>query len=443
MVNKLIVEIDGESFETFKSVDIDTDLDTFGFAFHISINIPIEKVETITSRIISLFKDDTPSFNTQGASVKIKIDGEAILTGFIEKQEVDFSKDNVNLVISGRDKLCDFVDSRVPNTIFKPPIGFVDILEKLLIATGYKVVSSKKSLSSIGLKLVGLGNELGSSQVKIVNDYEANGKTIEKFATNESIGFGKDESAYQLIQRLADKRRLVIGTDGDGNIVIRSIGQERADTILVNDTSVGKSNLDNNVISASITRDDSRRYYEYKILSRSNNTAPTAADNAIGVSQSQITGDSLKDNVVQYSGTFYDSEIRPTRKFVDNVLNLNTSQCKQRAEWECNIRRAKAFRYECSVYGWRQNLKELGSLGFISNPLWKINQIVTVKDSRAGLLNADLLIKSIRYKQSVSTGTICNMTLVDPKSYTDSVFEIRIKAPKKPKAQSMDLSLIK
>ena len=438
MANKLAVEINGESFETFKSVDIDTDLDTFGFAFHISINIPIEKVDTITSRIVSL-KNDKPSFNTQGASVKIKIDGEAILTGFIEKREVDFSKDNVNLVISGRDKLCDFVDSRVPNTIFKPPIGFVDILEKLLIATGYEVVSPKKLSLSVGLKLVGLGNELGSNQVKIVNDYEVNGKTIEKFSTNESVGFGKDESAYQLIQRLADKRRLVIGTNGDGNIVIRSIGQERADTILVNDTFANKLNLDNNVISASINRDDSRRYYEYKILSRSNSTTVAAADNAIGVSQSQITGDRLKDNTTQYSGTFYDSEIRPTRKFVDNVSNLSPSQCIKRAEWECNIRRAKAFRYECSVYGWRQNLKELGS----GNPLWKINQIVTVKDSRAGLLNADLLIKSARYKQSVSGGTICNMTLVDPKSYTDSVFEIRIKAPKRPKAQSMDLSLIK
>jgi prophage tail gpP-like protein len=440
MVNKLTVEIDGESFETFKSVDIDTDLDTFGFAFHISINIPIEKVDTITSRIVSLFKDDKPSFNTQGASVKIKIDGEAILTGFIEKQEVDFSRDNVNLVISGRDKLGDFVDSRVPNTIFKPPIGFVDILEKLLIATGYEVASPKKSLLSIGSKLAGLVNELGSGQVKIVNDYEVNGQVIEKFATNESIGFGKDESAYQLIRRLADKRRLVIGTNGDGNIVIRSIGQERAGTILVNDIFANKLNLDNNIISASIIRDDSRRYYEYKILSRSNSTTVT---NAIGVSQSQITGDSLKDNTTQYSGIFYDSEIRPTRKFLDNVSNLNVSQCKKRAEWECNIRRAKAFRYECSVYGWRQNLKEIGSLGFSGNPLWKINQIVSVKDSRAGLLNADLLIKSIRYKQSVSIGTICNMTLINPKSYTDSVFEMRIKAPKRPKAQSMDFSLIK
>ena len=402
-MNILTVDIDGKVFQTFKSVSINTDLDTFGFSFDIGINIPIESNESIT----------------QGKSIKVKIDGETMLTGFIEKQTKTCSKDSVNLQISGRDKLCDFADSRVSNKTFKTPIGFLEILEKLLIQTGYEIVSKNK--------IIGLQRELQQSQVSVINEYG----DIEKFQTNESIGFGKDESAYNLIQRLADKRRLVIGTDGSGNVIIRKIGQEQSTTILVNDTFANNPNLKNNIIDSNITRDDSRRYYEYKILSSGTNTSPTVPKTVNG---EEKLPDNLKNNAIQYSGVFYDGEIRKTRKFLDNVSNLSPALCAKRAEWECNIRRARSFEYNCSVYGWRQNLNEIQGLDFSKNPLWRINQLVSVYDSQNDV-DKDLLIKSIKYKKDMS-GTKSEMTLVDPLSYTDSVFEIKIKRGKRGKNQS-------
>jgi prophage tail gpP-like protein len=405
MVNILTVDIDGKVFQTFKSVNIDTDLDTFGFSFDIGINIPIESNQSIT----------------QGKSIKAKIDGETMFNGFIEKQRKTCSKDSVNLQISGRDKLCDFADSRVSNKTFKTPIGVLEILEKLLTQTGYEIVSKNK--------IIGLQRELQQSQISVINEYG----DIEKFETNESISFGKDESAYNLIQRLADKRRLVIGTDGNGNVVIRKIGQERSTTILVNDTFANNPNLRNNIIDANVVRDDSRRYYEYKILSSGTNTSPIVPATVNGEEKLAI-GDNLKNNAIQYSGVFYDNEIRKTRKFLDNVSNLSPANCAKRAEWECNIRIARAFEYNCSVYGWRQNLNEIQGLDFSKNPLWRINQLVSVYDSQNDV-NKNLLIKSIKYKKDM-TGTKSEMTLVDPLSYTDSVFEIKIKKGRKGKNQS-------
>lgn len=440
MVNILTVEIGEDVFKTFKSVEIQTDLDTFGGEFNIEINVPIEKQTTLTSSILSLLGKDEPVFNIQGSPIKIKIDGEALLTGFIEKQSISYSKDSSIIKIEGRDKLCDFADSRFSNKIFKTPIEFMDVLKKLLRECGYVVVDNKTSLLSSGLALLGLDNKLLGNQVKIINEYEDTdilnfyfGKTIEKFQTNESIGFSKDESAYNLIQRLADKRRLVLGTDGDGNIVIRAIGQNTADTVLVNDTFANKPNENNNIISANIVRDDSRRYYEYKILSSGTNTSPTVPKTVNG---EEKLPDNLKDNSTRYSGVFYDNEIRKTRKFLDNVTGMGSKLCKQRAEWECNIRRARAFEYRCSIYGWRQNLKDLGMLNFSANPLWKINQQVIVKDSRAKLFNQKLLIKSITYKQNRNGGTTSDLVLVSPLSYTDSVFEPKIKLGKRRKNQS-------
>jgi prophage tail gpP-like protein len=404
MVNILTVDIGGQVFNTFKSVNIDTDLYKFGFAFDIVINVPIE----------------TP-ITTLGNEIKIKIDGETILTGFIEKQDISYSADNANLSIFGRDKLCDFSDSRISNKIFKTPIGFLEILGKLLAQTGFEVVSRNK--------IIGLKTDLSQSQVSIIND----AGDIEEFQTNEGIGFGKDESAYSLIQRLANKRKLVIGTDGDGNFIIRKIGKERAKTILVNDTFANKPNLNNNIKDAKIIRDDSQRYYEYKILSSGTNTAPTQAGTMNGETALPPI-DSLNDNTAQYSGVFYDKSIRKTRKFLDNVTGMNNALCKERAEWECNIRLAKSFQYRCFVYGWRQNLNPIIS----QNPLWKINELVKVVDSRAGI-DDDMLIKSINYTQDTSSGTRAEMTLVNKLAYTDSVFEPKIKRGKKKESSTITL----
>lgn len=400
MVNILTVDIGGEVFNTFKSIKINTDINIFGADFDIIINVPIEKPIII-----------------QGNEIKIKIDGEAVLTGFIEKQQISYSSDNASISIRGRDKLCDFSDSRVSNKIFKTPIGFIEILEKLLINTGFAIVSSNK--------IIGIKNKLSETEISIIND----AGDIQDFLTNESIGFSKDESAYDLIKRLANKRKLVIGVNKDGNFIIRQIGKEKASTILINDTFANKPNLKNNIINADIEIDDSQRYYEYKILSSGTNTAPTQTGTINGEAK---LPDPLKDNTVQYSGVFYDNSIRKTRKFLDNVTGMNNSLCKERAEWECNIRLAKSFQYKCSVYGWRQSLNPIIS----QNPLWKINELVRVVDSRAGI-DDDMLIKSINYTQDISSGTRTEMVLVNKLAYTNSVFEPRIKQGKK-KKKSLD-----
>ena len=398
MVNILTVDIGGEVFNTFKSVKINTDINIFGADFDIIINVPIEKPIII-----------------QGNEIKIKIDGEAVLTGFIEKQQISYSSDNASISIRGRDKLCDFSDSRVSNKIFKTPIGFIEILEKLLINTGFAIVSSNK--------IIGIKNKLSETEISILND----AGDIQDFLTNESIGFSKDESAYGLIKRLANKRKLVIGVNKDGNFIIRQIGKEKASTILINDTFANKPNLKNNIINADIEIDDSQRYYEYKILSSGTNTAPTQTGTINGEAK-LLTTDPLKNNTVQYSGVFYDNSIRKTRKFLDNVTGMNNSLCKERAEWECNIRLAKSFQYKCCVYGWRQSLNPIIS----QNPLWKINELVRVVDSRAGI-DDDMLIKAINYTQDISSGTRTEMVLVNKLAYTNSVFEPRIKQGKKKK----------
>jgi prophage tail gpP-like protein len=45
-------------------------------------------------------------------------------------------------------------------------------------------------------------------------------------------------------------------------------------------------------------------------------------------------------------------------------------------------------------------------------------------------VEGEFLVKSIKYSKSLS-GTFCDLVLVNPLAYTDSVFEIKAKAGKK------------
>lgn len=454
--DNVTIDIAGVSFKTFKSVSVNESLDFFGKTFDIDINIPTQDADIFY----------------EGQGIKLYLDDEPFLTGYIDQVDIDYSVDSCDIRFSGRDKVSDLIDSRISNKVFATPTTFENVVKKVLEAVGYEVLSATKigtsiskikipsSLTSLASKFniptsFEEGLDLAENQIAVINEYG----NIEPFSNSEGIGFSKDESAYELIQRLADKRRLVLGTDGNGNIIIRKIGNKQALVKLQNLTELNKKSgllggllesgasatvdtSQNNIKDASIKRDLKNRYYEYKIISNSTGTNPEAKDWKAGF-------DTLKNNKVQYSGVFYDKSVRKTRKFVDYVANLNNSQCKERAEWECNIRYSKSHVYSCSVVGWRQGLKPITfkslatTLGSPSNFLkpqknepWQANQLVQITDNLAQV-NDNLLIKDITYNLSKESGSFVRLNLVDKLSYTNSVFEPKIKKVKKGKSNKI------
>jgi prophage tail gpP-like protein len=439
--DNVTIDIAGVSFKTFKSVSVNESLDFFGKTFNIDINIPSQDADIFY----------------EGQGIKIYLDDEPFLTGYIDEVDIDYSVGSCDVRFSGRDKVSDLIDSRISNKVFATPTTFENVLKKVLEAVGYEVLSATKigtsiskikipsSLSSLSSKFniptsFEEGLALAENQIAVINEYG----DIEPFSNSEGIGFSKDESAYELIQRLADKRRLVLGTDGNGNIVIRKIGNKQALVKLQNLTELNKKNgssgtvdtSQNNIKDASVKRDLKNRYYEYKIISSSTGTNPDSKDLKDGL-------DNLKNNIVQYSGVFYDKSVRKTRKFVDYVANLNNSQCKDRAEWECNIRYSKSYVYSCSIVGWRQGLRPITFKSLATalnspsnftkpekNEPWQANQLVQITDNLAQV-DDNLLIKDITYNLSKESGSYVRLSLVDKLSYTNSVFEPKIKKARK------------
>lgn len=404
--NQITVEINGSTYKNWESVEINDDLEQLGNDFTLTTNIPADSTLTIK----------------QGQPVIICIDGEKKLTGYVDKVDIVERADSSQMTVTGRDKSSDFIDSKLSNKTFTPPVGFVPLFKKLLELVGYNVVSP----NSLSQPIEG---ELSVSQISVINNYGE----IANFQTNEGIGFNSSESAYDLIRRLADKRGVIVGTDGEGNITIDSIGAKQAITVLQrvsNDT----TSISNNIITADYQNDISARFYEYKIASKwtgGTNASLPAADKS-KTDQEKAISDPINNNTVTYNGVVYDEEIRPTRKFYAIVPNLNKSQCEDRAKWELNIRKAKGFTYTCQVANFRQQIvSTFGNLSLNKlNPLWEPNTRVYLVDQRYNL-DRECLIRAVKYKQSLSEGSVCELTLIDEYSYTYSTYKPAIKRGKK------------
>lgn len=409
-INQITIEINNQTFTGWESVEIYDDMEQLGNNFTLTTNIPAD-INLVVKK---------------GQSVIIKIDGETLLTGYVDRVRKKEDANSSQVTVTGRDKVSDFVDSKVSNKTFTPPIGFVEILKKLLIKVGYEIVSPN-SLSQP------LQADLAINKIGIINNYVNGGGTIADFQTSEGIGFSAGESAYELIKRLADKRGLILGTDGKGNITIDDVGAKTAITTLqrLQDDS---GTVSNNIKDADLDDGMESLFYSYTIASKSTgatNATLSATNKGKSDAEKAILDPIGSDSSVTYSATVYDKTIRPTRNFYAVIPNLNNAQCKDRAIWECNIRKAKSFVYTCRVAGFRQNaITPLGNNKL--NPLWDINMKVFLIDERYNL-KREFLIRAVRYKQSVSEGSICELTLIDQNSYTYSLFEPLIKRGKKSK----------
>lgn len=381
MLNLITLEVNGKNYTDLLSYDIEKDIENLCGTFSVDA----------TSR------DDAPNPIQPNDAIVLAIDGEPFITGFVDEQEIDYGTDSHTIKISGRDKTADFVDSRLDAKAFNPPIGFEELLKKLLVLVGYEVVSRNKK---IGLTTT-------NNQIAIINNYGV----IEKFSTAENIQLKHAESAFQLIRRCAEKRQLILNSDGDGNIVIAGIGDTEALTILQNIEGGSGNNLKN----AKARFSWQERFHTYKIKSM------TTQGSAGGVlfSNDTQTPDPLANNATPQIGTAIDPDVRPTRIYSAFGSSAMTSaDCKRRAEWEANIRKTKGFSYSCEVVGFRQNLSE----DIKKNPLWKPNQLVYVVDEFAGIED-ELLIKSVSYKKELRGGSVTRLQLVDKLAYTTSIFE--------------------
>lgn len=301
----------------------------------------------------------------KGAKAEVLIDSNKMLTGYINSVGGSYDATSHELNFAGRCKTQDLIDSSINWS--KP--GALNIKGKMTLVDLIKKV----------LKLNGI------TDINVLTS-----ETIKPFSVNERVEAEQDENAFKFIEKYCQKRQVLFTTNENGDIVLTRAGTRKYLTIL----QCSVTEKENNILQASFQDSDQERYNTYLVFTQGN----------------LLSG--IDDDVIEIKKgkPAVDKNIRATRIIrINSSLTSDIQTSTDRAIWESNIRRVRAFQYNCRIRGYY--------LDKDNTVLVKPNNIITVNDELLGI-KEDLLIKSCRYIKSLRNGSYTDLELVNKDAYT-------------------------
>lgn len=278
--------------------------------------------------------------------------GQVLLTGFVEALSVRQDAGTHEIRASGRDITADLIDSTLKTKQFNGPIGFLDLITRVLQAQG-----------------------LGS--IKVVNQ----AGQLAEIKESELIAGEIGESAFGFLERYARRVQAILTTNEDGAILVMRAGTARAQGALTRQT----GNPLNNIIESSIDLNVASRFGAYSCQSQ---LAPAG-----------VNFEGTAEQVIEQSGGASDAGVRASRFFeFEAETAMDAQACRDRARLEANIRRARSLSYQATVQG-------------VPNA-FRINRLVPVRDDFCGI-NATLLISEIEHRFDMggtTTGLGCTFS---------------------------------
>jgi len=237
-----------------------------------------------------------------GAKCALSLDGEQVISGWVDRVEIDMSDDTHVVSVAGRDAAGDLVDCGVDHKTGEY------LNQDLLQIT-------KSICAPFGVAV------------------KVDGATIGAKFPKYSIQPG--ETAWQAIERACRSRGVLVVSDNVGGIVLTKPKNARAGAALV---------YGQNVKAFKAKFDDSDRFKTYIVRGQ---TAGT--DNLFGDAAASVSASAGDSGVERY---------RPMIILAEG--NMVTSQAKDRARYEATVRAARAGRITVTVVGWRRS--EAGKL---------------------------------------------------------------------------------
>jgi len=347
----MLLEVNGVQYDNFTAASCEIRLDalsnTFGF-------------EAVAAEGAALpFKG--------GEACRVIVNGRAVLTGFIEVVEVTYDAGDHTILVQGRDKTGDLLDSTL---------------------SGFELRSESLTLKQIIEKAI---DEIGSD-IKVIEEV-----TTEVFNPAEDVVAAEPGmNAFDFIEKYSRKRQVLLTSDGDGNVVITDGSAQTAVGSIQH--IIGAS--DNNVLASSFSFDTTGRFNVYKFASQLN---PFALNSA---------GDIGLESVVDQSGRVFDPEVRIGRQLVLIAEAPNSDdQNVARAKWEANIRKARGLVYAVTVPGFQVDPTDPTS------DLWQINKLYQIVDDYLGK-SEPMLCNSVTFTLDTLGGELTSLAFVDEKAYS-------------------------
>jgi prophage tail gpP-like protein len=314
-----------------------------------------------------------------GDACEAVVDGTTVLTGFIEKIDISYSADSHSIMIRGRDKTGDFVDSTIGS--------ITDITGK---------GSTLKSIIEVIIEHLG-------SDLEVVEL-----TTTDPFIDGEDILAPEPgENAFSFCEKLARKRQVLLTSNAAGNIVITQAQSTSTNSGLQNLLQNNPNSEDNNILAASASYSSTGVFNKYIVISQQNPVALFGA-----------TDTDLANIVFQSGGTDLDGDngtlsIRTGRqKVLINEKSATADQSKKRAEWQANFDLSRVSVYSATVHDFRDD----------KGDLWEINRTVSIVDDFVDI-STQMLINNIVFSFTVTNGSQSTIGFVQENAYTLEIEE--------------------
>lgn len=305
-MDKIELFVNGKNYEGWKEAVITRSLKAFAGGFRLQIT-------DNWSGSNSIF------FIRIGDACVLKVNGETVLTGWIEDLSNSFDSYSHTIEVAGRDKTGDLVDCSV-------------------------VYKSHEILNSNLLKIAELLCAPFNIKVKAETD-------VGPPFTNFSIQPG--ETVFEVLARAALHRGVLFSSDGEGNLVIVKPGVKKSLTSLKEGE---------NIKIGSLSIDTKERFSQYIIKGQ-----VTATDENYGASAAQIEGEASDSGIKRY---------RPMVIVAEK--QANSAEAKTRAAWEAASRAAESSKVTITVQGFGQKednpIWKINELTLIDVPFWGLNQ---------------------------------------------------------------------
>ena len=279
-MSEVVLQIDGTNYKGWKGVAITLPLESIADSFEL----------TLTDHWPS---DNTPKPIRLGSPCVVMIDGEKVITGYVDDVIPEYDAKQHGLMVVGRSKTGDLVDCSVlDKTTFKGKT-FLDVAKHICAPFSIEVSA---------------GVDVGAP-----------------FSKAHSVEPG--ETAFEFLDRLARMRALRMVSTPEGGLLITRTSSERIGTPLV---------LGGNIKSASGNFSLRDRFSDYSVYGQQDTD-----DNLFGEVANDAFGTSNDKHVQRYRPTFIQAD------------NITVDECKRQAQWHRNTRFGRSQAIVYTVLGWR------------------------------------------------------------------------------------------
>lgn len=293
--------------------------------------------------------DSIPKEIRCGDECQIILGGEAVLTGYVDIVDPYYDETSHYLTVEGRDKTADLTDCSADVDEYE----FAD--------------SDLRTLASYFCDKHKIGLEIQTDT----------GNPFKRFVVQPG------ETAFSCIERAARQRGVLCTTNGLGDLVLCSRGNETGEDLVEGV----------NILTARGTENHRDRFSIYKV----NGQMPAFELGADDPFEGQY-------------GEATDTNIRRFRPLVINCeCYADPGGAMARANYECCCRAGRATKKYISVRGWRQS----------NGALWTPNLLVTVRSPKIYAPGINMIISAVQWSVDDS-GTVSYLELTRPDAYLQS-----------------------